>query len=557
VSGKDGTFTWGMSQTVQEMQKLMAHGVVGIYRSFEITEIFGFQPGKHPINFLTLAVAESAELPADDDSETLFLNRSPLKLHSTDWKVGIVRYRISLQTLMDAVNHFSQTGDWKPKSEPLQVGALRAAPSHFVPADSLEENPWNRVLKNNFWEGSHVLELFDTTKQHVQFLLDNSRLLTSLTQLISPYAPIAVDGLSDRLGNILIQLPVTAIATAVRGSHEGHQTVTVGWHPRVSPRPIRITSEIYGDARVEAYDSAVVTAGSVTLKLNSHGGGARTHVWDEENRVLLGATLMTNFITSISLSMHGVGSGNRPRTREFQLPHGNNDMKLQSVFIRPEETPHIIGSTHEKPQKQWQHKRVFKKSLLALEARKEFVQYGPVADRGRVEALDDIRWLMEQHGSQGVWLWDPYLQADDILQTLFFCPHDDAGLMALTAGKEPPSCNSKDDKSSNHEALTPRVPSWEERQALRLETAKGDCRGLRLEFRISKGHAGSSFHDRFIIFPRKDDSAIAWSLGTSVNSLGKQHHILQKVSDGQLIADSFRKIWDKLDAPEHAIWKTP
>jgi hypothetical protein len=61
-----------------------------------------------------------------------------------------------------------------------------------------------------------------------------------------------------------------------------------------------------------------------------------------------------------------------------------------------------------------------------------------------------------------------------------------------------------------------------------------------------------------LIFPATADrGALAWSLGTSVNSLGKQHHILQQVDDGQRIMDAFLDLWDRLNGPEHLIWKTP
>ena len=154
----DSALVWGIAEMVQELQKLIAHGVIGIYHSFEITEIVGFKGDNNPTNFLTVVVAEPAEPPASDASENLFLNESRLSLNA-HWKVGVVRYRISLQALADALNGFSQTGEWKPGRAPLQVGALVAVAPQFVPADSFEENPWNRVLKNNFCEGSHVLEL--------------------------------------------------------------------------------------------------------------------------------------------------------------------------------------------------------------------------------------------------------------------------------------------------------------------------------------------------------------------------------------------------------------
>lgn len=69
--------------------------------------------------------------------------------------------------------------------------------------------------------------------------------------------------------------------------------------------------------------------------------------------------------------------------------------------------------------------------------------------------------------------------------------------------------------------------------------------------------AGWSFHDRFLIFPGSETGALAWSLGTSVSRLGMQHHILQRVDDGQLVADAFNELWNSLQGVENLVWKTP
>lgn len=90
-----------------------------------------------------------------------------------------------------------------------------------------------------------------------------------------------------------------------------------------------------------------------------------------------------------------------------------------------------------------------------------------------------------------------------------------------------------------------------------LDSVKSNLRGLQLEYRVKTGLAGWNFHDRFLIFPSEDHGALAWSLGTSINSIGKQHHILQRVDDGQRILDAFKKLWDQLNQPEHLVWKRP
>lgn len=567
---------WSIGDTVQELQRLTAQGILGLYRSFEVTEIFGFQQGRPPINILTLAVAEPAQAPEDIPARP-FLNQQPIALRSSPWKIGVARYRLPLQGLIDAAIRFSQNREWRAGHSPLQVGALVAVAPQFVPVNSHQEHPWNRVLKNNFWEGSHVLELFDTSKIHVQFLLDDSRLLTQLTDVISPCAPIGIDGMSDRLGNVLVQLPVTAIATGRHGPPEGDHVVTVAWHPGVPPRPIRVMAEIHEDSTVEAIDSMVVTSGAASLKLYSPGGGGRTHIWDDHNRVLLAATPVESFVTTVALSMHAVTPEYEPPARQFLLPQAGGQSTPQSVMLKQQERPYFIGGSPAQPREPWRANRLFDESQAVLQSRKEFVQYGKIAGAGTAEALADIHWLIDQHGQAGVWLWDPYLNADDVLSTLFFCPHSTVELKALTSGAEPPAGFDRSAKRAqstrdirawmssvlpywrnlwSSEPTAPTGLSWEQKQAMRLETAKGNCKGLNFEFRIRKGAAGWSFHDRFIIFPRTLGPSIAWSLGTSVNSLGRQHHILQKVSNGELIANAFLDLWEKLDAPEYVVWKT-
>jgi hypothetical protein len=96
-----------------------------------------------------------------------------------------------------------------------------------------------------------------------------------------------------------------------------------------------------------------------------------------------------------------------------------------------------------------------------------------------------------------------------------------------------------------------------EQQRLALNSIESNWRGLRLEYRVKHGPAGFGFHDRFLIFPRAEEDALAWSLGTSVNGIGMEHHILQRVDNGQLILDAFLELWEQLDQPEHLIWKMP
>ncbi|RFB67538.1 MULTISPECIES: VPA1262 family N-terminal domain-containing protein [unclassified Herbaspirillum] len=575
---------WSIVQHVVHLQKLLAPDLIGNYSSFEVTEIVGFNSGapKQAVNFLSLLVAEPGESPdSQATAKPEFLNgRKAIELRGIPWKFGIVRYRLSISQIVNSLQQLDATGEWKLTTSPLKVGNLIAVPPQFVPSDSVHSHPWNGVLKNNFWNGSHVLELYDSAKMDVKFLWEEPKLLKELAARILEHARIGIDGLSDRLGNVVIQLPVTVVTTKVSSSSSGDFSVHPHWQPGSVARKLRVSCEKYEDSTIEGFGSKDTNNTSVTFPISSPGGGARYILWDDPNEVVVGASGETLFITSIALNMHLVGSA--AANREFTLPAADGTSKPISIpLLDKVAAPNIIGTPHSKPNEPWRTKRVFRDSLHKLRERKEFVQYGGLSGAGSDEAFEDIHWLLRQHGNVGAWLWDPFLDAKDILYTLFYCPHAGADLRALTAGAEPPVARNNRPPYSNAGILCQKVEhwfrthrfsrwmgmqplkatssaqSWREKQQDTFQRAQGNGLGLNLEFRIREGHAGWQFHDRFLIFPSESGGATAWSLGTSVNSFGQKHHILQKVSDGELIRQAFLDLWNELNSDDYLVWKTP
>ncbi len=73
-----------------------------------------------------------------------------------------------------------------------------------------------------------------------------------------------------------------------------------------------------------------------------------------------------------------------------------------------------------------------------------------------------------------------------------------------------------------------------------------DC-DIDLSFRTVYSDYGSRFHDRYLILKYKINKTRVWSLGTSVNSIGKSHHIIQIVEAPTLIESFFDKVWHETD----------
>lgn len=78
--------------------------------------------------------------------------------------------------------------------------------------------------------------------------------------------------------------------------------------------------------------------------------------------------------------------------------------------------------------------------------------------------------------------------------------------------------------------------------------------GIDLRWRIQHSRFGFSFHDRFLILIPQEGPPRVWSLGTSVNSFGKKHHILQQVSNPRYTLDDFEELWAALEDGSCQIW---
>ena len=100
------------------------------------------------------------------------------------------------------------------------------------------------------------------------------------------------------------------------------------------------------------------------------------------------------------------------------------------------------------------------------------------------------------------------------------------------------------------------LPEWiiEQKKCLKNNS---NNHGINLEFRVQHNNYGWKFHDRFLIFPNFNSKVKVWSLGTSVNSLGKKHHILQEIKNARHILDAFNELWNQLQHESCLVWKYP
>lgn len=535
---------WTIDAALGLLDRLLQPGAVGTFNAFTIYEIVAVPKGESPLNVLTVAVAEA--IPGNcPEHGPVVLSAQRIRVDGfPDWTFCVARSVRSIDSLSLALKTLRKDRVWNLSGKPLEVGALRLSAPMFVPPDGADVVPINAILKNNFWSGSHVLRFCDSDKTRLLPFFDDRRRLQQLSSDVANWLPVKLSGVIDFLGDIIVQVPVTVLQANWDAEPSRRKvSVNIAWHPDAVPRELVGAVRARFDGGLVAASAIEVFTQSTSLSMDTHDHPLETEIWDKSSGLLLAATAPTSYIRQIVMMPQFVW----PEPRVFTIPKQNGLVEAVRVQVGTHQR-FVVGDTDVDPAGDWRNRRTQLEEAARLAERREFVQYfgNSIPQSDRTRALDDLRYLIRQHGSEGVDLWDPYLTAEDVLQTLFWSTASDAPLRAITNGDE-----AKEQKSSGSAGL-----KYNERQRNTLQTNCGNSLGLNLEFRIRTGPAGWSFHDRFLIFPNRPDGPLAWSLGTSVNSLGKAHHILQKVSNAALIAGAFETLWSELNERHHLIWSS-
>lgn len=173
------------------------------------------------------------------------------------------------------------------------------------------------------------------------------------------------------------------------------------------------------------------------------------------------------------------------------------------------------------------------------------------------QAILDIRSIINGRllwDLQEIKIIDPYLAPKDILNTAAFCEKQGIRVRCIT-NLHTISRN----RDAKADVLSKECDSDEYNKILKsfrkqLEDGLGTNTDLRLSFRTVHGNSGCSFHDRYLILKFKINKTRVWSLGTSINSVGRSHHIIQIVEVPTLIDAFFDDIWEQTEKRECIIY---
>lgn len=506
----------------EQFELLKTDGEIGYYTHCELTQIFGMRKeDKTLFNIYTLIVFQDKSY---EQTETKFLTKKLLPINE-EILCGVLQSIFSIEEVIKFFDLLHQTNRYVLDNKDCQIDVLKFLDKQFIVNSNSNDSPQiNNILKNNFHNGSYIIEGFSLNKNSVSCLSTDPVKLNAISEKISEILPIKISNVSDRLGNVIFQFPINIFRTKVSCDKDDKKLyLHLELHGKYSlPDYLQITAINKFDNTIVDFSSKNLTSEQEQIEVNAFGIVELSIVNSKNNLVLF-----YDYVSFSSLV-------------EFNINLLSHQARCFSTGGELQKVPVYSQNNFNTGQQQSLHERKiisqrkYEEQQNDLAKTKDFIQYyGDYSQK----AVDDIRSLIVKNSDNGVYLWDPYLSAVDIKTTLYFAPKRGITLRAISGLKQ--------NSSKSNEVSIMRAD---------FESDDKHFLFLNLEVRARIGSHGYDFHDRFLIFPK--DKPLVWSLGISVNQLGKSHHILQKVSNPQHILNAFNKLWDELNYPECIVWKS-
>lgn len=511
---------------MESFYDLIKNGVIGFYNTCNVIQIFLIKRNDTSyINLYTIFTFE--EKPFEKEQKT-HITKKLIPINK-DYSIGIDNHIFSIKKAKDIYESLKNK-NYSEEEIIIKGDSLKLIPTQYVLPN--EKSRLNYILKNNFFNGSYVIEFFEENKNEFEFLKETPKKIYKKFDEIKDLIPMNLNFIDDRFGNYIFQFPINILNTKI-SSNDKHDGLKIKfyWHDLIEKTPecfITTTAKIndnYVNTSCQKYKNKeieYINTGSENLNYN-------VKIWRNNPNLLLYCD-EDNYFKKTYITL-GTPSGNR----EFTNHKGEQKIPIYNR-----------GSASKEYEK---YMEIIKETTTRINEKNQEEELSTVIyddNMTHEDALENLITLVKHYGEDGVYLWDPYLTSEELLSTVYYANVANVPIKAITSKNIKKYHNKKNNvKKSIKEVI--------EINKEHLENC-GNKHDLNLEFRIDLGKA--SFHDRFLIFPPNQDKlkeVKAYSLGNSVNGFGNEYHILQEISTPNKIFDDFNKLWDSLE--DNIIWK--
>lgn len=495
---------------------LISNGKLGFYKSCEVTEIF-------LINKLDNSILNIYSLIYFTDSEyegksAKYLTPRAEKINKK-YYLGIQKYHLTIEETRKRFESLNDNIWINSDNEQFQQSSLELIPKQFISLK--KQNRLEEILiKEDEVQSSYILEFFNSKKE---FSFDeNYKEFNKICESIEKILDFRFKIVPERIGNFIFQFPITILNVKQFVTKFDRTKISIDWNEKLSETPegiITVTSK-----------QNDIIIGSSTKKLkdyyeeefifnNFSYEGIETTIYNLNDDLILYHDV-GDYMHDLSINAKVVS---QDYVREFYEDGVLKRIPLNKISPiikrRPQDYNDDINRSVKYIEK------------IGLSNKLSFKQYIEQKD-----AIKDLQQLISENGKNGVYLWDPYLTASEILKTLYHSETLNVPLKAITSRKAGKISKIK--------------------KGFKIKKKYG--LNLNLEVRMQHRTYGYPFHDRFLIFPSNNiyEEPKVYSLGTSVNSFGKKHHILQLIPYPELVIEAFDDLWNQLNHPECIIYES-
>lgn len=518
---------------------LMQSGNIAFYKSVELTQVFIFdKKNKVTKNFFTLFTFSEEDYTQTKEE---YLTDKPIQLNK-NYSFGIVQFNLTINDTKKIFRDIQNNKLILNNEKCLISENLFLNPRSFIQKENLKKtHQLNSILKPNYWGDNYIIEFFDETKSFFDASVDSntSRLyIERICKTLIEVNKISMDLQKnyDRLGNIIFQFPITLIKTKIESCQDFiNVIINCESHPMLTtPRELFITVQSSFDSVITGEFVFETNQLSFSKKCElGDDNDLEISIIDKKNNILLHSCLLvlTKYITcSMNIGLQNA-EPRIIRERDLSIKY-ETDLVHREVFgvgVKPENGYEEYIRNRQKNDEIIQHSN----------------DYCVLQGNQRDKALAFLHSKIQQSGIKEICLWDPYLNAIDIMDVLYV---EQTGLPFKCVTSYQKSKTVKDgeivedkDKISSFEQFKKSIISDFENLSNNLN--------INLKFLAQHGNYGWEFHDRFLIIVPIEDTQLpdVYSLGTSVNILGRTHHIIQKVTNPNIIYHNFQMLWNSLD----------
>ena len=528
-----------MNTIEDELNMLLQHGNLGYYDYCEVVQIVLFSD-TNVINYYTnidFSPKNKTEIPF------AYVTERPVSV-TKNYKLAISRYTISVEQFMILYCDAAKNGIWKYDGKEVRIDDAFIADKKFIPESDPTGGQYNIFVPleyglygSNFMGNYYIHELF-SKKTMLHEILQEDTIQRIQSEMKKCKLNYRLDKMQDRMGNVVCKFAVEILTSIPKSL--GERGIEFDFSLNRKEAPHRYCLHVFQEHDGVIYKNVVdddFDCSSVRVNPNQ----SKTTI-----SVLDTTTGLTLFCGRFDYSVYSnYYSQITPPTIVAQLPNQrtlhfddhDDVVKLPNVqmmgpvyaFCEME----MSSQRKLRLDDEWFCKQGYLKAYTLNEHEK--------AIRDIVSIINsNLIWDLQE-----LWIIDPYLCADDLISTALRCAKK--GIIVKALNSYSIIHNNKDTRESMDASS---FEVFRKTQHDKLQTVLGKETDIKLEYRAVRNGHGVPFHDRYIMLKYTLNKDRVWSLGASINSIGKCHSIIQIVEAPEALLSLFDKLWIQTDNGE-------